>query len=177
MSHTIKNFLRLSKGRGFKEIVYRGSKGSDGGVKMDENGLSNDSTRSDFYLGKVRIELLKPENEMTKDFMNSIFNSLNDVTSELFMIFREETQANILNNKNNLLKQSKFYLDLIIDLCRIIEILSKYVPELFLSKETIHATRMLNFVTFVLKSVFQMEMDRLLTAFCKRSPSRGRTLG
>jgi len=91
MSHTIKNFLRLSKGRGFKEIVYRGSKGSDGGVKMDENGLSNDSTRSDYYLGKVRIELLKPENEMTKDFMNSIFNSLNDVTSEFFMIFREET--------------------------------------------------------------------------------------
>jgi len=71
---------------------------------MDENGLSNDCTRSDFYLGKVRIELLKLENEMTKDFMNSIFNSLNDVTSELFMIFREETQSNIMNNKNNLLK-------------------------------------------------------------------------
>jgi len=118
---------------------------------MDENGLSNDCTRSDFYLGKVRIELLKLENEMTKDFMNSIFNSLNDVTSELFMIFREETQSNIMNNKNNLLKQSKFYIDLIIDLCRIIEILSKNVPELFLSKETIHATRLLNFVTFVLK--------------------------
>lgn len=58
---------------------------------MDENGLSNDSTRSDYYLERVRIELMKPENEMTKDFMNSVFNSLNDVTSELFMIFREES--------------------------------------------------------------------------------------
>ena len=31
MSHTIKNFLRLAKGIGFKEIVYKGSKGFDGG--------------------------------------------------------------------------------------------------------------------------------------------------
>lgn len=89
MSHTIKNFLRLSKGRGFNEIIYRGSKGMDGGGQIDENGLSNDATKSDFYLERVRIELLKPNNEVTKDFMNSIFNSLNDVASEFFMIFRE----------------------------------------------------------------------------------------
>lgn len=25
--HTVKNFLRLSKGHGFKEIIYKGSKG------------------------------------------------------------------------------------------------------------------------------------------------------
>ena len=92
LSHTVKNFLRLSKGRGFKEIVYCGSKGGDSG-QVDEHGLSKDMTYSEFYLERVRSQLLEFENQVGKDFLNSVFSSLNDITSELLMVLKEEQQA------------------------------------------------------------------------------------
>jgi len=34
--------------------------------------------------------LLQYDNELVKVFMNAVFNGLNEVTSELFMIIKEE---------------------------------------------------------------------------------------
>ena len=66
--------------------------------------------------------------------MNAVFNALNDITSELFMILKELKQAQAVQ-RNQLLRRIKYYLDMIIDLCRIVEMLTKWIPELFLSKD------------------------------------------
>ena len=66
--------------------------------------------------------------------MNAVFNALNDVTSELFMIFKEIKGMQI-NHHNQIIRRIKYYLDLTIDLSRILELLTRWVPELFLSKD------------------------------------------
>jgi hypothetical protein len=68
-----KNFLRFAKGKGFKEIVYQ---------NLVEN------TSSEYFLNKFRQALLANDKN-TKEFMNAFFNNLNDVTTELFVIFKE----------------------------------------------------------------------------------------
>lgn len=83
LCHSVKNLLRFSKGKGFKEIVYRGV---------------NDSTYSKFFLLKLRSCLMDFEDETTKSFMNAVFNALNDVTSELFMVFKEVKGLPISNH-------------------------------------------------------------------------------
>lgn len=45
--HTVKNFLRLSKGTGFKEIIYKGSKGPYELKPPGEDGLCLDLTYSE----------------------------------------------------------------------------------------------------------------------------------
>ena len=72
--HSVKNLLRFSKGKGFKELIYRGVK---------------DTTYSKLYLFRIRACLLQFDEERTTNFMNEVFNSLNDVTSELFLVFKE----------------------------------------------------------------------------------------
>lgn len=135
LSHTVKNFLRLSKGRGFKEIVFCGSKGTDNG-QVDEHGLSKDMTYSEFYLEKARILLLDFDNKVGKDFLNSVFSSLNDITSELLMVLKEEAQQqNQFANRTHMIRRTRFYIDLIVDLTRILELVSKWVPEVFLHKD------------------------------------------
>ena len=52
------------------------------------------------------MQLLNLDSKITKDFMNSFFNSINDITSELFIIFKE------LKNKIFTLPASR-YLDLL----------------------------------------------------------------
>ena len=66
--------------------------------------------------------------------MNEVFNALNDVTSELFLVFKEIKDLPIGNN-TQILRRIKYFLDLIIDLSRILELLTRWVPELFLSKD------------------------------------------
>jgi hypothetical protein len=117
--HTLKNILRLSKGKGFKEVVYKGV---------------NDETFSEFFLICIRKSLLQYESETTKNFMHSVLSSLSDYTSEIFMIFKE-TQGASMHNRTQLYRRVKFYLDIIIDLCRVLEILTRWVPEIFLSKD------------------------------------------
>jgi hypothetical protein len=90
--HTVKNFLRLSKGVGFKEIVYRGSKGLYD-AHSDLFGLCSDITYSKQSLEILRVYLLNFEDKICTNFMNSVFNSLNDVTSELFMVIKEEIKT------------------------------------------------------------------------------------
>jgi len=75
LRHVTKNILRLAKGQGFKEIVYE--------EKVEK-------TSSPYFLYKLRMQLLSLEAKPTKDFMNGYFNSLNDVTSELFILFKEQ---------------------------------------------------------------------------------------
>ena len=74
LCHSVKNLLRFSKGKGFKELIYKGIK---------------DTTYSKFFLLRIRASLLQFNEEVTSNFMNSIFNALNDATSELFMVFKE----------------------------------------------------------------------------------------
>jgi hypothetical protein len=81
--------LRISRGKGFQEIIYQGSKHpydhpSDGT-------LCDDITYSEFYLLKLRELLLNNKDAIAVNFMNSVFNSLNDVTSELFLVMKEES--------------------------------------------------------------------------------------
>lgn len=71
-----KNFLRFNKGRGFKEIS----------LKNKELGIED--TQSEHFLKKIG-EQLRTKDKTTKDFMNCFFNSLNDITTEIFMIFKE----------------------------------------------------------------------------------------
>lgn len=65
---------------------------------------------------------------------------------------------------------------MIIDLSRILELLTKWVPELFLSKDQIHSGRLLDFILFVFRSVFRMQMDSLFEDFCSKLQTRSRTL-
>ena len=53
--HSIKNFLRFSKGRGFKEYIYRGVM---------------DTTYSEFFLRKLRQILLDSDHTISDKFMN-----------------------------------------------------------------------------------------------------------
>ena len=74
LCHSVKNLLRFSKGKGFKELIYKGVK---------------DTTYSKFFLMRLRACLLQFDDERTTKFMNAVFNSLNDVTNELFIVFKE----------------------------------------------------------------------------------------
>ena len=80
----------------------------------------------------MRQSLLNFDSETCKNFMNAVFNALNDVTTELLTILKEfkSTAANL--SKHQMLRRIKYFLDMIIDLCRILEMLTKWVPELFL---------------------------------------------
>lgn len=72
-----KNFLRFGKGKGFKEISYTGKV------------LGIEDTYSEFFLKRIRAQLLIPGDKITKDFMNTFFNTLNELTTELFVTFKE----------------------------------------------------------------------------------------
>ena len=119
LCHSVKNLLRFSKGKGFKELIYKGVK---------------DTTYSKFFLMRLRACLLQFDDERTTKFMNAVFNSLNDVTNELFIVFKE-VNGIPMGYQSQLLRRIKYYLDLIIDLSRILELLTRWVPELFLSKD------------------------------------------
>lgn len=122
ISHSVKNFLRFNKGKSFREIIYRGSKGGQqAGSAVDADGLCLDITYSDVFLERLSKMLLKMDDPVCLNFLNSVFNSLNDVTSELFMVLKEE--PNIAQN-GSLIRRSRFYLDLIVDLTRILETVS-----------------------------------------------------
>ena len=69
------------------------------------------------------------------------------------MIFKE-LQGENFQMHPQITRRLKYYLDMVIDLSRIIELLTRWVPELFLSKDRIHASRTLDYMAFVLKSIF-----------------------
>lgn len=71
---------------------------------------------------------MKPEDKDTSGFMNSFFNALNDITSQLYIIFKE-----LKNNFNsNTLRKTQSLFYAVIDLMRICELFVTWCPELFL---------------------------------------------
>ena len=48
-------------------------------------------TYSEYFLERFRMTLLSFEAAETKDFMNAVFNAMNDVTSELFVMLKDES--------------------------------------------------------------------------------------
>lgn len=57
-----------------------------------------------------------------------------------------------------------------------LELITCLVPELFLSKEQIHASRLLDYLLFLFRSVFNMQMDTLFNEFCGKLMSKSRSL-
>ena len=125
ITHTVKNFLRMSKGKGFLEIIYNGSKGP---YEASDTILTKDITYAEKSLGQLREQLLNFQDSVTINFLNSIFNALNDVTSELFMVIKEEIKPQTTHLSGSYERRIRFYLDLIIDLQRILEVVSKWAP-------------------------------------------------
>ena len=107
--------------------------------------------------------------------MHQVLSILNDYTSEIFMIFKEVTIASA-NQKAQFHRRIKFYLDIIIDLCRVLELLSCHVPEIFLTKNQLHATRLFDYILFVFRSIFTMKMDKLFIDFCEKIKTKSRSL-
>lgn len=157
LRHVTKNILRLAKGQGFKEIVYED--------KVEK-------TSSSYFLYKLRMQLLNLDHKLTKEFMNSFFNSLNDITSELFITFKE-----LKNNYSSLtLRKTKQYFETSIDLLRMCELFATWCPELFLNVEHVHSSRLLNFIMFTLNSVFIGEIDKAINFFSDKVYSHSATL-
>lgn len=129
-------------------------------------------TQSSYFLEKMRGRLLVLDDSLSKDFMNSVFNSLNDITSELFMNLKEN-QSSI---SAQFLRRVKLYFDLIVDLCRVLEIITHWVPEIFLSKDSIHASRLLNYFVFMLNTIFVMKTDKVIIEYGQRLQTKSTTL-
>lgn len=96
--------------------------------------------------------------------MNSFFNSLNDITSELFITFKELKD----NYSEVTLRKTKSYFETAIDLLRMCELFSTWCPELFLDVEQVHSSRLLNFIMFTLNSVLVGEIDRHINYFAEK---------
>lgn len=73
------------------------------------------------------------------------------------MVIKEEIKVGKPKLHSSMERRIRFYFDLIVDLCRIFELLSRWVPEVFLAKEQIHLNRLLDYMFFVLSSLFKME--------------------
>jgi len=104
--------------------------------------------------------------------MNSFFNSLNDVTSEMFITFKELKNNYSANN----LRKTKSYFETAIDLLRMCELFSTWCPELFLDVDHVHSTRLLKFLMFTLNSVFVGEIDKPIRDFADKIYSHSDTL-
>ena len=104
--------------------------------------------------------------------MNAYFNSLNDITSELFITFKE-----LKNNYSRLtLRKTRAYFETSIDLLRMCELFSTWCPELFLDVGHVHSSRLLNFIMFTLNSVFIGEIEKPIKHFSDRVYSHSDTL-
>jgi len=137
MMPAIKNFLRMQKGQGFKEPLAVS--------------LFIDNTFSEYFLQETRANLVTGiDQKVSKDFLNSVFNNLNEVTTELFVTFKE-----LKNNYNfNLLRRTKHFFQVIVDFYRLLEILTQWAPEIFVAKNQINSYRLINYIMFVLDTVF-----------------------
>lgn len=100
--------------------------------------------------------------------MNKFFNNLNEFTTELFVIFKEimEHHSNFLSP--NLQKRLKSLMTIVIDLCRILEMMVKHAPEIFVDKEGIQCNRLMSYLMFILNSVFKGQVDVYLQTFSQK---------
>ena len=104
--------------------------------------------------------------------MNVYFNTLNETTTELFVIFKE------LKNSYNaqLLKRTRMTFQLVVDLFRIMEVITKVAPEIFVDKQHIHSIRLLNYMMFVMNSVFVGSIDSYIDFFSAKIMQRSESL-
>jgi len=118
------------------------------------------------------MQLLNLDHVTTKEFMNAYFNSLNDLTSEMFITFKE-----LKDNYNSLThRKTKCYFENAIDLLRMCELFSTWCPELFLDVDNVHSSRLLNFIMFTLNSVFIGEIYKHIKFFSEKNFSKSTTL-
>lgn len=104
--------------------------------------------------------------------MNVFFNTLNETTTELFVIFKE-----LKNSYNsNLLKRTRLNFSLVVDLFRIMEVLTRVAPELFVDKLHIHSIRLINYMMFVLHSIFNGDIDNYIDFFSAKIMQRSESL-
>lgn len=59
---------------------------------------------------------------------------------------------------------------------RMLEIMTRYAPELFLDKSQIHSTRLTNYIMFVLHSVFVGKIDSYIDYFANKVMQRAESL-
>jgi hypothetical protein len=118
------------------------------------------------------MQLLNLDHKVTKEFMNSFFNSLNDITSELFITFKELKD----NYSSMTLRKTKAYFENSIDLLRMCELFATWCPELFLDVDHVHSSRLLNFIMFTLNSVFIGEIYKHIQYFSEKVYSHSNTL-
>ena len=115
---------------------------------------------------------MQPNNKDTAEFMNSFFNALNDITSELFIIFKE-----LKDNFNpNALRRTQHHFFAVIDLLRICELFTTWCPELFLDVDHVHSNRLMSYLMFTLNSLFVGEMDKHLVYFASKMYQHSATL-
>ncbi len=93
--------------------------------------------------------------------MNTFFNALNDLTTELFVIFKE------LKNSyhQQILKRTHMNFTMVVDMYRMLEVMAREASEIFVDKTQIHSIRLINYVMFVLHSVFAGGLDGYIEFF------------
>jgi hypothetical protein len=104
--------------------------------------------------------------------MNFIFNTLNELTTEIFVIFKELKN----NYHSTILRKTKQAFSMIVDLYRILEVVTKQAPEIFVDKQQIHSIRLFNYIMFVLHSIFIGGIDNYIEFFAGKIMSRSETL-
>jgi ABC-type phosphate/phosphonate transport system permease subunit len=65
---------------------------------------------------------------------------------------------------------------MIVDMFRILEVMTKHAPEIFVDKNQIHSIRLINYVMFVLHSVFVGNIDNNIEFFSGKVQQRSDTL-
>jgi hypothetical protein len=93
--------------------------------------------------------------------MNTLFNALNELTTEVFVIFKELKN----NYHQQILKRTRMSFSMVVDLYRILEVMTKHAPEIFVEKTQIHSIRLINYIMFVLHSVFVGNLDNYIEFF------------
>jgi hypothetical protein len=82
--------------------------------------------------------------------MNTFFNTLNEMTTEIFVIFKELKN----NYTQNVLRRTRTLFTQVVDMYRMLEVMTEWAPEIFVDKSQIHSIRLINYVMFVLHSIF-----------------------
>ena len=104
--------------------------------------------------------------------MNTFFNTLNEMTTELFVIFKE-----LKNHYNSqILKRTKGVFQIVVDQYRILEILTKWAPEIFVDKTQIHSIRLINYTMFVLHSLFEGGLNNYIDFFSHKINQKSESL-
>lgn len=66
------------------------------------------------------------------------------------------------------LRKTQSYFQTSVDLLRMCELFATWCPELFLDVEHVHSSRLMNFIMFVLNSVFVGEVNKHIIFFSER---------